>query len=128
MHKIPPLKFPKILSKNLIRLLPVFTTSNRFAKLRPRVYDFTTDLPLTTTGKMTADGINKRMDSDKSQMNFGNTLDEIKYVRSILFEIGPEPSDTEIDRAITLAKVDMFQDKMEKFYDPEMVGNGLEIN
>ena len=60
------------------------------------------------------------MDSDKSQMNFGNTLDEIKYIRSVLSEIGPEPTDVEIDRAITLAKVDMFQEKMEKFYDPEM--------
>ena len=54
-------------------------------------------------------------------MNFGNTPAEIKYIRNILFEIGPEPSDAEIDRAITLAKVNMFQDKMEKFYDPEMV-------
>ena len=52
---------------------------------------------------------------------FGNTIAEIKFIRSVLFEIGPEPSDAEIDRAITLAKVDMFQDKMEKFYDPEMV-------
>ena len=60
------------------------------------------------------------MDSNKSQMNFGNTLDEIKYIRNILFEIGPEPSDVEIDRAITLAKVDMFQESMEKFYDPDM--------
>ena len=60
------------------------------------------------------------MDSNNVEMNFANTLDEIKYIRSVLSEIGPEPSDTEIDRAITLAKVDMFQDKMEEFYDPEM--------
>ena len=65
------------------------------------------------------------MDSDKSQMNFGNTLDEIKYIRSVLSEIGPEPTDAEIDRAITLAKVDMFQEKMEKFYDPEMCPNSV---
>ena len=63
-----------------------------------------------------------------SNDTFGNTLNEIKYIRSVLSEIGPEPTDAEIDRAITLAKVDMFQDKMEKFYDPEMVGNEPEIN
>ena len=62
------------------------------------------------------------MASNNSEMKFGNTLTEIKYIRSVLSEIGPEPSDSEIDRAITLAKVDMFQEEMEKNYDPEMVG------
>ena len=62
------------------------------------------------------------MSSNSSETNFGNTLAEINFIRSILFEIGPEPSDTEIDRAITLAKVDRFQDEMEREYDPDMLG------
>ena len=63
------------------------------------------------------------MDSSSSKTNFGNTLTEIKYIKSVLAEIGPEPSDAEIDRAITLAKVDNFQDRMEKFYVPDMIKN-----
>ena len=61
------------------------------------------------------------MSGNNSEMNLGNELSEIKFIRSVLSEIGPYPTDEEIDRAITIAKVDMFQDKMEKFYDPEMV-------
>ena len=49
---------------------------------------------------------------EKTKTNFGNTLAEINYIRNVLFEIGPNPTDVEIDRAITLAKVDMHQDKM----------------
>ena len=66
------------------------------------------------------------MDTNNLKTQFGNTLAEIKFIRSVLFEIGPEPSDIEIDRAITLAKVDRFQNEMEKAYDPEMVGNVYE--
>ena len=61
--------------------------------------------------------------NELSKTQFGNTLTEIKYVRNILYEIGPDPTDEEIDRAISLAKVDEFQDRMEKMYDPDMVRN-----
>ena len=53
-----------------------------------------------------------RLLSNKTKTEFANTLDEIKYIRNVLCEIGPNPTDVEIDRAITLAKVDMHQDKM----------------
>ena len=69
-----------------------------------------------------------RLLSNKSanKTEFGNTLKEIKYIRSVLCEIGPDPTDGEIDRAITLAKVDFQQDKMnEEFFkksEPQISG------
>ena len=64
--------------------------------------------------------------NSQSKTTFGNELWEIDFTQRILFEFGLDNSDAmEIDRTITKIKVDMFQDKMEKFYDPEMVGNEL---
>ena len=48
----------------------------------------------------------------KSETKFGNTFSEIKFIRRVLLELGVSEVDTEIDRAITLAKVDETQDKM----------------
>ena len=53
-----------------------------------------------------------RLLSKNQSTNLGNTPDEIKYIRSVLSEIGPDPSDAEIDRAITLTKVDIQHDKL----------------
>ena len=53
-----------------------------------------------------------RLLSNKSEMKFGNTLSEINYIRNVLCEIGPDPTDAEIDRAITLAKVDKMNGQM----------------
>ena len=56
-----------------------------------------------------------------SKTDFGNELSEIEFAQRLLFEFGLDNSDgMEIDRTITKIKVDMFQDKMEKFYDPDM--------
>ena len=58
----------------------------------------------------------------KSKTTFGNELSEIDFARRLLFEFGLDNSDgMEIDRVITRVKVDMFQDKMEKFSDPDML-------
>ena len=44
---------------------------------------------------------------------FGNETSEIKFVKRILLEFGlHDEKDSEIDRIITIAKVDMTQDKM----------------
>ena len=52
-----------------------------------------------------------RLLSNKTK--FGNELSEIKFVKRILLEFGlPDEKDTEIDRIITIAKVDEAQDKM----------------
>ena len=57
----------------------------------------------------------------KSKTDFGNELSEIDFAQRLLFEFGLDNSDgMEIDRTITKIKVDMFQDNMEKFYDPDM--------
>ena len=64
------------------------------------------------------------MSSNTSLTTFGNELSEIDFARRLLFEFGLDNGDdTEIDRVITRVKVDMFQDKMEREYDPEMVRN-----
>ena len=62
-----------------------------------------------------------RLLSKKTKL--GNELSEIKFVKRILLEFGlPDKKDTEIDRVITLAKVDMEQDKMnEKEADKKVV-------
>ena len=53
-----------------------------------------------------------RLLSNKTK--FGNELSEIKFVKRILLEFGlNDEKDTEIDRVITIAKVDEAQDKME---------------
>ena len=52
---------------------------------------------------------------------FGNELSEIDFIHRVLLELGVVETTKEIDRAITLVKVDVFQDKMEKFYDPDML-------
>ena len=68
--------------------------------------------------------------SYNSQMDFktqfGNELSEIDFIRRVLLELGVVETTGEIDRAITLVKVDVFQDEMKKNYDPEMVGNEFE--
>ena len=62
------------------------------------------------------------MDNNNSEMKFGNELSEIKLIRRVLLEFGVfDEENSEIDRAITIAKVEEFQDRMEKMYDPEMV-------
>ena len=62
------------------------------------------------------------MSSNNSKTTFGNELSEIDFARRLLFEFGLDNSDDmEIDRIITRVKVDMFQDKMEKFYDSDML-------
>ena len=49
----------------------------------------------------------------KCETNFGNTHSEIKFIKRILLEFGlSDEKDMEIDRIITIAKVDMQQDKM----------------
>ena len=69
-----------------------------------------------------------RLLSNKSanKTEFGNTLSEIRFIKIVLSEIGPDPSDKEIDRAITLAKVDEQHEKMnEEFYkksEPQISG------
>ena len=53
------------------------------------------------------------MASNNSEMKFGNELSEIKFIRRVLLELGiPDETNSEIDRAITLAKVDEFQERM----------------
>ena len=48
-----------------------------------------------------------------SKTKFGNELSEIKLIRRVLLEFGvSDENDTEIDRVITLVKVDETQDKM----------------
>lgn len=55
------------------------------------------------------------MASIKSETKFGNKLSEINFVRHVLLEFGVSgEKDTEIDRIITLAKVEVSQDKMMK--------------
>ena len=50
-----------------------------------------------------------------NKTNFGNEPSEVKFVKKILFEFGlPDEKDNEIDRIITIVKVDMHQDKMEE--------------
>ena len=62
--------------------------------------------------------------NELSETTFGNKLWELDFVRRILFEFGlPNEEDNEIDRIITRVKVDMFQEEMEKMYDPEMERN-----
>ena len=66
------------------------------------------------------------MASNNSEMKiktqFGNELSEIDFIHRVLLELGVVETTKEIDRAITLVKVDMFQDKMSGMYDPDMVG------
>ena len=71
------------------------------------------------------------MASNNLEMEFGNELSEIKFIRRVLLELGiPDETNSEIDRAITLAKVDEFQERMESeasacgpMYDPDMLKN-----
>ena len=54
------------------------------------------------------------MASNNLEMEFGNELSEIKFIRRVLLELGiSDEKNSEIDRAITLAKVDEFQERME---------------
>ena len=63
----------------------------------------------------------KKISDTKVEKEFGNELSEIKFIRWVLLELGVvDETNYEIDRAITLAKVDEFQDRMEKMYDPDM--------
>ena len=53
-------------------------------------------------------------------MNFGNELSEIKFIRRILLEFGVfGEADSEIDQAITFAKVDQTQDRMDTIFEQE---------
>ena len=62
------------------------------------------------------------MASNNSEMKFGNEISEIKFIRRVLLELGiVDETNSEIDRAITLAKVDEFQDRMKNMYDPDML-------
>ena len=64
------------------------------------------------------------MASNNVEMEFANELSEIKLIRRVLLEFGVfDEKNSEIDRAITLAKVDAFQEEMEKMYDPDMMKN-----
>ena len=64
------------------------------------------------------------MASDNSEMKFGNELSEIKLIRRVLLEFGVfDETNSEIDRAITLAKVDALQDRMENMYEQDMLKN-----
>ena len=48
-----------------------------------------------------------------NKTTFGNEPSEIKFIKRILLEFGlNDEKDSEIDRVITIAKVDMKQDKM----------------
>ena len=56
----------------------------------------------------------------KSKTDFGNEFSEVEFVRRVLLELGVFEENSEIDRIITKIKVDEFQEKMEKYYDPDM--------
>ena len=63
------------------------------------------------------------MASNSSQINFGNELSEIKLIRRVLLEFGIfGESDMEISRALTLAKVDEFQDRMNARFEQSFSG------
>ena len=72
-------------------------------------------------------GTNKRMASNfnSSSITLANELSEIKLIRRVLLEFGVfDETNDEIDRAITLAKVDAVQDKMDAmFYGQDSVSS-----
>ena len=56
-----------------------------------------------------------RLLSNVSETKFGNELSDIKFVKRVLLEFGlHNEEDNEIDRVITIAKVDMKQDEMKE--------------
>ena len=53
-----------------------------------------------------------------NKTDFGNLPYEVDYIKRILFEFGLDnEKETEIDRIITLVKVNMQQDKMNKEFE-----------
>ena len=61
-----------------------------------------------------------------SETKFANKFSEIKFIRRVLLEFGVfDGSDTEIDKAFILAKIEETQEKMDAlFYEEE----GLSVN
>ena len=52
-----------------------------------------------------------------NKTDFGNLPSEVDYIKRILFEFGLNEKENEIDRIITLVKVDINQDKMNKEFE-----------
>ena len=70
---------------------------------------------------MASNNLETHFENEVSETTFGNKLSELDFVRRILFEFGiHDEEEMEIDRIITRVKVDIFQEKMEKEYDPDM--------
>ena len=56
-----------------------------------------------------------------NKTTFGNSTSEVNYVKRILFEFGLDnEKDNEIDRIITLVKVDMKQDEMNAEFEKKL--------
>ena len=60
------------------------------------------------------------MASNTSEMKFPNELSEIKFIRRVLLEFGVfDKTNSEIDKAIILARIDETQDRLDAMFEQE---------
>ena len=67
------------------------------------------------------------MASNTSEMKFANDFSQIKFIRRVLLEFGVfDETDTEIEKAIILAKIDETQEEMDAMFRRNPQGEALE--